>query len=425
MKRIAFYLSLVLVVLVLASCKKGQKNLFTPTSSGRPYEVLVVVNKAVWDRPAGRALFDVLDTNVPGLPQAERSFRISNIAPEHFDRVMRIFRNIIVVDIQDIYTQPKIKFSRDVYAAPQMIMTIQAPDEKEFADFVEKNKQVIIDFFVKSEINRQINLLKEKHNDAISAKVGSMFDCDVWIPQELSNYKVGKDFLWASTNRASADMNFVIYSYPYTDRNTFTKEFFVHKRDSVMKANIPGEREGMFDCDVWIPQELSNYKVGKDFLWASTNRASADMNFVIYSYPYTDRNTFTKEFFVHKRDSVMKANIPGEREGMYMATDSMFVDVKNIMVKGEYAQEARGLWEMEGDMMGGPFVSHARVDRANGRVIVAEAFIYSPDKMKRNLMRQMEASLYTLRLPNETLLDEVVVNADIPEEKVDSTAKAE
>ena len=66
MKRIAFYLSLVLVVLVLASCKKGQKNLFTPTSSGRPYEVLVVVNKPVWDRPAGRALFDVLDTNVPG-----------------------------------------------------------------------------------------------------------------------------------------------------------------------------------------------------------------------------------------------------------------------------------------------------------------------------------------------------------------------
>ena len=42
----------------------------------------------------------------------------------------------------------------------------------------------------------------------------------------------------------------------------------------------------------------------------------------------------------------MKANIPGEREGMYMATDSMFVDVEDIVVKGEYAQEARGLWTM-------------------------------------------------------------------------------
>lgn len=30
MKRIAFYLSLVLVVLVLASCKKGQKKLVYP-----------------------------------------------------------------------------------------------------------------------------------------------------------------------------------------------------------------------------------------------------------------------------------------------------------------------------------------------------------------------------------------------------------
>ena len=57
------------------------------------------------------------------------------------------------------------------------------------------------------------------------------------------------------------------------------------------------------------------------------------MNFVMYSYPYTDKDTFTKDYFIHKRDSVMKANIPGEREGMYMATDSMFVDVEDIVVK--------------------------------------------------------------------------------------------
>ena len=220
MKRIAFYLSLVLVVLVLASCKKGQKNLFTPTSSGRPYEVLVVVNKAVWDRPAGRALFDVLDTNVPGLPQAERSFRISNIAPEHFDRVMRIFRNIIVVDIQDIYTQPKIKFSRDVYAAPQMIMTIQAPNQKEFADYVSKNGQVIIDFFTRAEMNRQVKLLEKKHNETLSAKVQSMFDCDIWMPVEMESYKQGENFLWASSNLN--DLNFVMYAYPFRDHDTFT-----------------------------------------------------------------------------------------------------------------------------------------------------------------------------------------------------------
>ena len=54
---------------------------------------------------------------------------------------------------------------------------------------------------------------------------------------------------------------------------------------------------------------------------------------------------------------------------------------------------------MKGDFMGGPYVSHVRLDKANQRIIVSEIFIYSPDKMKRNLVRQMEASLYTLKLP--------------------------
>ena len=118
----------------------------------------------------------------------------------------------------------------------------------------------------------------------------------------------------------------------------------------------------------------------------------------------------------------MKINLPGASEGMYMTTaDSIFVNVKNINVKGEYAFEARGLWEMENDMMGGPFVSHARVDRPNGRVVVVEAFIYSPKGLKRDLMRRMEAALYTLSLPQEQQIDEIVISPEITEEVVDTT----
>jgi hypothetical protein len=95
----------------------------------------------------------------------------------------------------------------------------------------------------------------------------------------------------------------------------------------------------------------------------------------------------------------MKRNIPGAQEGMYMATDTMSVEVRPIEVQGQFAFEARGLWRIKGDFMGGPFVSHSRVDTINNRVITAEIFIYSPDKMKRNLVRTMEASLYTLKLP--------------------------
>ena len=351
-------LSMALMALVLFSCsgdgkKGGGKSIFSPASSGRPYEMLVVIDKDMWERPAGRALFNALDLDVPGLPQPERSFRISQIIPERFERGFRIFRNIIDVDIQPIYTQPKLKYSRDSYSSPQMIMTIQAPDEKSFEEYVNKNKQVIVDFFTKAEMNRQIGLLKKEHSGVVAAKVGSMFGCDVRIPADLDRYKVGKDFLWASSDKSTSDVS---------------------------------------------------------------------MNFVIYSYPYTDKNTFTKDFFVHKRDSVMKINIPGAREGQYIQTDAEYVDVKNINVKNEYAFEARGLWYMENDMMGGPFVSHARVDRPNGRVVVVEGFVYAPQKKKRDLMRKMEASLYTLSLPQDVELDEIVIGVGMEEEAPDSIA---
>ena len=230
-------------------------------------------------------------------------------------------------------------------------MTIQAPNQQEFADYVSKNGQVIIDFFTRAEMNRQVKLLEKKHSELISTKVKSLFDCDIWMPVELESYKVGKDFLWASSN-----LN--------------------------------------------------------------------DLNFVMYSYPFRDKDTFTKEYFIHKRDSVMKVNLPGEREGMYMETsDSIFLTTRNIAVKGDYAFEARGLWDMKNDAMGGPFVSHVRVDREHARVIVVEGFVYNPGKLKRDQIRKLNAALYTLKLPSEKEVSEIPVDNAISEEKVNKEAE--
>ena len=349
MNRYLFVSFILLATVLLASCGgKSKKGVFTPTSSGRAYELLVVVDMDVWERPAGRALYNVLDTDVPGLPQSERSFRIMYTSPENYDMTLKLIRNIIVVDInKEQYTQPKFKSAKDVYAYPQSILTIQAPDEASFEDYVTQHAQVIIDFFTRAEMNRQMMVLEHEHSDLVSKTVREMFGCDVWVPGELTSTKRGENFFWAGTNTATGDRNFVIYSYPYTDTDTFTKEYFVHKRDSVMKVNIPGAQEGM-----------------------------------------------------------------------YMATDSLMTDVRPITVQDRYALEARGLWRVKGDFMGGPYVSHARVDEVNHRVVVAEIFVYSPDGMKRNLVRQMEASLYTLKLPDK-LAEETAAAAPAPEAEVE------
>ena len=88
-----------------------------------------------------------------------------------------------------------------------------------------------------------------------------------------------------------------------------------------------------------------------------------------------------------------------------MQTDARFVTTRAFMLKGEYVFEARGLWRVKGDMMGGPFVSQSRVDTINQRVITEEIFIYAPEKLKRNLVRGMEASLYTIKLPGKVMDD--------------------
>ena len=97
----------------------------------------------------------------------------------------------------------------------------------------------------------------------------------------------------------------------------------------------------------------------------------------------------------------MKRNIPGEKPNQWMQTNPEFVWTKNITVNGEFAMEARGLWEMRNDAMGGPFVSHTRLDEKNNRVIVVEGFVYAPDKMKRTMLRRLEAALYTLEIAKE------------------------
>lgn len=335
-------LILLAAALSLTACKKEN---FFPTASGRPYEVLVVMDSTDWKAPHGRALFDVLDTDVPMLPQSERSFRISQTEVKDFDRVLNIFRNIIIVNIDPHqFTRTKMKFTRDKWAMEQIVLTINSPSEEEFRNFCVEHRQDIVDFLTRTEMNRLVKELKQKHS------------------------KVTFDLA-----------------------------------------------KQIFDCEIFAPKELQSYKKGKDFVWTSNNTASGLENMVIYSYPYEGPHTFNKEYLCHKRDSVMQVNLPGEKPGMYMQTDTLCTVVRPIVVHNNYAMEMRGLWIMRNDCMGGPYVSHHRVDTENNRVIVVEGFVYAPEKMKRGLIRRLEGSLYTLKLPEEQYVIEI--NPGVEEEK--------
>lgn len=146
------------------------------------------------------------------------------------------------------------------------------------------------------------------------------------------------------------------------------------------------------------PVEMEYLQTGKDFVWGSNMDQNKRMDVVVYSFPYTYANTFTLDYLIHKRDSVMAVNIKGQYEGSFMTTEKRVrPQFRAFTYNDAYRAEIRGLWSMENDMMGGPFVMHAVLDGATQRVIVAEAFVYAPGDKKRNLMLYAESALYTLR----------------------------
>lgn len=196
---------LLLCVIILSSCKNEK---FVPKATGLPYEVLVVLDKATWEGPAGRALFDVLDTDVPCLPQSERSFRIMQVAPKDFNQTFRIIRNIIQVNIDKTqFSRTGMHFTRDKYAVDQIVLTINSPSLEDFQQFCVDYKQDIIDFLTRTEMNRLIKELEKKYSKVTYEMAWKIFTCYLYAPQELTEYKKGDHFLWTSNNSATGMKN--------------------------------------------------------------------------------------------------------------------------------------------------------------------------------------------------------------------------
>lgn len=311
------------LTLLLTACS------LEPKSSGNPYEVMVVAEDVVWDGYAGKALKVVLNKPMPMLPQEEPMFHVSHVTRAHYDHITNLFRNIIILDVNQQYTRPKMTIERNTFSSPQLIMTIHGPSDEVISTYITEQTQNIIKIFSTEEINREATRLEKAHN--------LKFD------------------------------------------------------EAVQKK---------FGCRMNIPVDVKKLKEGEDFIWASDDGLATIQNICIYSYPYFTEKVFTAENFAAIRDTFMTRNIPGENPGSHMWTNKEFISSENKIIRGHYTQEVRGLWEMTGEAMGGPFVSMAQVDTVNNRVIVVEGFVYAPNKMKRTMLRRLEAALYTLELPS-------------------------
>lgn len=157
-----------------------------------------------------------------------------------------------------------------------------------------------------------------------------------------------------------------------------------------------------FDVTMKVPPGFRIMEQKEDFLWIQYDTPEIFQGIVIYTYPYVSDSAFTTDYQLPIRDSLLKKYVPGPTDGSYMATERRIDPIYNVLKhNGNYANEMRGLWRVENDFMGGPYVAISELDAANQRVISAFGFVYAPSKDKRNLLRQVEAMIYSLKLNNQ------------------------
>lgn len=375
MKRLHWMLCILAVVLV--GCGKGTGRTLT-SATGSIYECLVVMNDAPltqdqlnevaklslvneasgYTKPIA-TLYDlveaVMGADMPCMPQVEPYFRVTKVSTAQFDDMFKPTRNILIVDINpQKYTQLKTKVSNDYWSTPQALCRIQTPSEEEFVSYWLEHGEEIREWFVNQEITRQMKFYRASTNKQARSILQSQ-GYDMLLPED---YMVIMDTVLGGATT-------------YSLRNPIT-----------------------------VAPEVR-------LLWCCNNKGSMRRDIVVYSYPYADNNTFTLPYLNAKRDAVLSRVITASVEGSYMGTEYTVMPpvTRAITVQeDEHATEVRGLWKiLNGEAMGGPYVSHTRLDQVNGRVVTAEAFLYAAGQKKRTALRQAEAILYTLQLPQDTI----------------------
>ena len=143
----------------------------------------------------------------------------------------------------------------------------------------------------------------------------------------------------------------------------------------------------------------SLYKVGKredNFVWMDIQIPKGTMNLIAYEMPmnsFASDSTLVEDI-VRMRDSIGQKYVPGPNEGTYMITEKAFAPHLFVVeIGGKKAVEVRGMWEIHGYPMAGPFLCYIINDVENNRKMVIEGFTFAPSTGKRDYMFELEAIL--------------------------------
>ena len=329
LKKLTIYLVLCGFMFLL-SCG-GERSPLLPNITGNAGQVVVVINDPVWESEAGQQLGRILSSEHQALPQREPLFDMVRIRHASFTNLFKTHRNIVVVNISGQFTESRMNIRKNVFARPQVLIEINAPDTDRLNSFL---------------VNHEERIVAELHNTELAR-----------ITEYNRQYE---------------------------------------------KGEIRDELNSRFNLSLIFPPGYSIFIDTTDFAWIGFHPVAQErmQGVFIYHYDYCDPDTFTPEFLIDKRNEFLRRYVSGPREGSFMTTEMDYAPLfTEFMEDDRYFAELRGLWKVQNDFMGGPFISRTTLDEERNRVITVEGFVFAPGEKKRNLLRQVEGIINTFEVP--------------------------
>lgn len=158
--------------------------------------------------------------------------------------------------------------------------------------------------------------------------------------------------------------------------------------------------EDNYPFSLYFPKGFKLKKSDGQFSWLDDERMGSQLGILVYRCPLDSIDNFDADGLLQFRNNLLCQQIPGEYEGSFMSTEENYpVSVRKTKFADRQWTELRGLWKVQGDFMGGPFVDFFYEDKENNELLMLSGYVYAPSKaLKGILVREVEAVLKTIEL---------------------------
>ena len=240
-------LSLLFVAMLFSSCDQNGNRGKKDRSAGGTSEILVVTqNDEQWDGVIGDSIRAFFLQAQYGLPQPEPLNKLTHINVSGFADMFRKHKCILLVEVDPKLDKPVMETGEDLWAAPQRVLKIIAPDRYSWCEEFNKHKEAFKLMYDKVERERIMNVLRPSTEAQIVKRIQEKMGFTMTVPSGFFIAKDEPDFMWIRKELPKSSFGILIYTTPYKDTLQLEPNSLISFRDLILQKYVPGPADGSF-----------------------------------------------------------------------------------------------------------------------------------------------------------------------------------